>query len=88
MVIVALFLGVALVVGGERYRNIRAVMQELQGTLPDGGRLDHAPLALRHRRPARCSWWRRRDGRLLGSLAQFIAVVIGSTLFHGVVVLP
>ena len=29
-----------------------------------------------------------QDGRLLGSLAQFIAVVIGSTLFHGVVVLP
>jgi len=87
VVIVALFLGVALVVGGERYRNIRAVMQELQELclMVVGWIMHLSPFGIG---ALLLQLVATQDGRLLGSLAQFIAVVIGSTLFHGVVVLP
>ncbi|MBI2307424.1 MAG: dicarboxylate/amino acid:cation symporter [Rhodocyclales bacterium] len=87
VLIVALFLGVALVVGGERYRNLRALLEELQELclMVVGWIMHLAPLgiaALLLRLVA------TQDTRLLGSLGEFIAVVIGSTLFHGAVVLP
>ena len=87
VVIVALFLGVALVVGGERYRNIRAVMQELQELclMVVGWIMHLSPFGIG---ALLLQLVATQDGRLLGSLAQFIAVVIGSTLFHGIVVLP
>lgn len=87
VVIVALFLGIALVVGGERYRNLRALLQELQELclMVVGWIMHLAPLgiaALLLRLVA------TQDTRLFGSLGEFIAVVIGSTLFHGAIVLP
>ncbi len=87
VVIVALFLGVALVVGGERYRNIRAVMQELQELclMVVGWIMHLSPFGIG---ALLLQLVATQDGRLLESLAQFIAVVIGSTLFHGIVVLP
>lgn len=87
VVTVALFFGIALVIGGERYRNLRVVMQEINELcLQVVGWIMHiAPFgiaALLLRLVA------TQDSALLGSLAHFIAVVIGSTLFHGVIVLP
>ena len=87
VVIVALFLGIALVVGGERYRNLRVLLDELQALclMVVGWIMHLAPLgiaALLLRLVA------TQDTRLLGSLGEFIAVIIGSTLFHGIIVLP
>jgi Na+/H+-dicarboxylate symporter len=87
IVIVALFLGIALVIGGERYRNIRILIQELQelclmivGWIMRLAPLDLAALLLQ--------LVASRQGGLLQSLAHFIVVVTGTTLFHGLVVLP
>lgn len=87
VVIVALILGIALVVGGERYRNLRALLQELQELcLMIVGWIMHlAPFGIA---ALLLQLVATQKTDLLASLAQFIAVVIGSTLFHGVVVLP
>lgn len=87
VVIVALFFGVALVAGGERYNNLRGMIQELQELCLQivGWIMYLAPLgiaALLLRLVA------TQQGDLLVSLGYFIAVVIGSTLFHGIIVLP
>jgi Na+/H+-dicarboxylate symporter len=87
IVVFALFLGVALVVGGERYRNILQLMQEgLELMLRLVGWIMHlAPLgimALLARLLA------TQNPELLSSLAKFVVVVIVTTLLHGFVVLP
>ena len=87
VVIVALFFGIALVAGGERYNNLRVMIQELQELCLQivGWIMYLAPLgiaALLLRLVA------TQKGDLLVSLGHFIAVVIGSTLFHGIIVLP
>ena len=87
IVIIALFLGIALVIGGERYRNIRHLVGELQELcLMIVGWIMHvAPLGLA---ALLLQLVGTQNAALLASLAHFIAVVIGSTLFHGVIVLP
>ncbi len=87
IVIVALFLGIALVVGGERYRNIRALIEELQELcLRIVGWIMHlAPFGLA---ALLLQLVATQDGGLLRSLGHFILVVTGTTLFHGIVVLP
>jgi len=87
IVIFALFLGIALVIGGERYRNILMLLQEtLELTLRIVGWIMHlAPagiMALLAQLVA------TQDPALLGSLAKFVTVVLGTTLLHGFVVLP
>jgi len=87
VVIVALVMGVALVVGGERYRNLRLVVSELQELclLVVSWVMVMAPLgiaALLLRLVA------TQNSQLLVTLGHFIAVIVGTTLFHGVVVLP
>jgi Na+/H+-dicarboxylate symporter len=83
----ALILGIALVMGGERYKNILVLLQE---TLEICMRI--------------VSWIMRlaplgifalllklvvlQDATMLSTLAKFIVVILGTTLFHGVVVLP
>jgi len=87
VVVFALFVGVAIVVGGERYRNILNLLQEL------------FELTMRI-----VSWIMRlsplgimalliklvatQDVALLSSVGKFIAVIIGTTLLHGIVILP
>ena len=87
VVVFALILGIALVMGGERYKNILALLQEA---------LEVCMLIV--------SWIMRlaplgifalllklvvlQDATMLATLGKFIAVVLGTTLFHGVVVLP
>ena len=87
IVVVALFLGIALVVGGERYRQIRTLIEELQELcLRIVGWIMHlAPLGLA---ALLLQLVATQDSALLGSLAHFIVVVTGTTLFHGVIVLP
>lgn len=87
IVIVALFLGIALVIGGERYRNIRNLMTELQELclMVVGWIMRLAPFGLA---ALLLQLVATQNGALLASLGHFIAVIIGSTLFHGVIVLP
>ena len=87
IVIIALFLGIALVVGGERYRNLRTLLQELQELclLVVGWIMRLAPLGLA---ALLLQLVASQQGALLQSLAHFIVVVTGTTLFHGLVVLP
>ncbi len=87
VVVVALFLGIALVVGGERYRQIRALLQELQELclMVVGWIMHLAPVGIA---ALLLQLVATQDDRLLGSLGHFIAVIVGSTLFHGVVILP
>ena len=87
VVVIALFLGIALVVGGERYKNVRVLIQELQELclLIVGWIMRLAPLGIA---ALLLQLVASQNNALLYSLAHFIAVVIGSTLFHGIVVLP
>ena len=87
VVIVALFLGIALVIGGERYRNLRLLIQELQELclMIVGWIMRLAPLGIA---ALLLQLVASQNSALLGSLLHFIAVVIGSTLFHGVIILP
>src|SRR5574343_70392 len=87
IVIVALFLGIALVAGGERYRNIRTLMEELQALcLSIVGWIMHlAPFGLA---ALLLQLVASQQSALLVSLGHFIVVVTGTTLFHGLIVLP
>lgn len=87
VVMVALFLGIALVVGGDRYRNIRRIIEELQELclLVVGWIMRLAPLGIA---ALLLQLVASQNVALLGSLAHFITVVFGTTLFHGIVVLP
>ena len=87
IVTIALFLGVALVVGGERYRNLRLLIQELQELclMIVGWIMRLAPFGLA---ALLLQLVPTQEGGLLKSLGHFIVVVTGTTLFHGLVVLP
>ena len=87
IVMIALFLGIALVVGGERFRQIRTLIDELQELcLRIVGWIMHlAPLGLA---ALLLQLVATQQGALLASLGHFIVVVTGTTLFHGLVVLP
>ncbi len=87
IVVIALILGVALVVGGDRYRNIRTLIQELQELclLIVGWIMRLAPLGLA---ALLLQLVASQKGELLLSLGHFIVVVTGTTLFHGLIVLP
>ncbi|HSH73784.1 MAG TPA: dicarboxylate/amino acid:cation symporter [Methylophilaceae bacterium] len=87
VVIFGLFTGIALVVGGARYRNILVLLQEFLDLimLIVGWIMVLAPLgifALLIKLVA------TQDVTLLASLGKFVAVVAGTTLLHGAVVLP
>ena len=87
VVIIALFLGIALVVGGERYKNLRTLIQELQELCLRivGWIMRLAPYGIA---ALLLQLVATQQSSLLSSLIEFIVVVIGTTLFHGVVVLP
>jgi Na+/H+-dicarboxylate symporter len=87
IVMIALFLGIALVVGGERYRNIRVLIQELQELclMIVSWIMRLAPLGIA---ALLMQLVASQQGGVLRSLAHFIVVVTGTTLFHGIVVLP
>ncbi|MEK6735359.1 MAG: dicarboxylate/amino acid:cation symporter [Pseudomonadota bacterium] len=87
VVIFALLFGIALVIGGERYRNILTFMQEflelilmlvnwIMRLAPFGIMALLLQLVV------------TQDIDLLSILIKFVAIVIGVTLLHGLVVLP
>lgn len=83
----SLILGITLVMGGERYRNILSLLQEgLDITMQIVGWVMRlAPLGIM---ALLIKLVAVQDVAMLGTLAKFVAVVIGTTLLHGVVILP
>jgi len=87
VVIFSLFLGIALVMGGERFKNILAMLQEgLEITMTIVGWVMRlAPLGIM---ALLIKLVAMQDVAMLSTLAKFVAVVMGTLLFHGMVVLP
>lgn len=87
VVIFALLLGIALVVGGERYRNILILMQEFLELIMMlvGWIMRLAPFGIM---ALLLQLVATQDTNLLETLIKFVAIVLGTTLLHGVVVLP
>jgi len=87
VVIFALFLGIALVMGGDRYKNILVLLEEgLEITM----RMVNWVMVLAPYGVAALliKLVATQDISMLGTLAEFVAVVAGTLLFHGIVVLP
>jgi Na+/H+-dicarboxylate symporter len=87
VVIFALFLGVALVMGGDRYKNILLLLEEaLEVTMRIVNWImllaPYGIAALLIKLVA------TQDVAMLSTLAHFVGVVAGTLLFHGIVVLP
>lgn len=87
VVVFALILGVALVIGGDRFQHVHAMLQELLDItmLIVGWVMRLAPwgiMALLIQLIA------VQDVAMLGTLAKFVAVVTASMLVHGLVLLP
>ena len=87
VVIFALLLGIALVVGGERYRNILTLMQEFLELILMlvGWIMRLAPFGIM---ALLLQLVATQDTSLLTTLIKFVVIVLGTTLLHGVVVLP
>ncbi len=87
VVIFAILLGIALVIGGERYRNILALMQEFLEVILMlvGWIMRLAPLGIM---ALLLQLVVAQDVQLLSTMVQFVALVMGITLLHGIVVLP
>lgn len=87
VVVFALLLGIALVIGGERYKNILVLLQELLELMLMlvGWIMRLAPLGIM---ALLLKLAATQDIALLGTLAEFVVLVVGTTLLHGVVVLP
>jgi Na+/H+-dicarboxylate symporter len=87
VVVFALLLGISLVVGGERYANILILLQELLELMLMlvGWIMRLAPLGIM---ALLLKLAATQDAALLATLVEFIAVVVTTTLLHGVVVLP
>jgi len=87
IVMFSLFIGIAIVAGGERYRNLLAILQEIfeLSLRIVGWIMIIAPLGIM---ALLAKLIATQDTNLLGTLIKFIAVIMGTTLFHGVIVLP
>jgi Na+/H+-dicarboxylate symporter len=87
VLIFALFLGVALVIGGERYKNILTLLQEFLEIVMQMVRwiMTLAPFGIM---ALLIKLVVMQDLALLSTLGKFAAVVAGSLLLHGVVILP
>lgn len=87
VVMFALILGVSLVVGGERFNNIRVLLEEVLAVtmLIVGWVMRLAPLGIM---ALLMKLIAVQDAAMLGTLLKFVAVVVGTLLLHGVVLLP
>jgi Na+/H+-dicarboxylate symporter len=87
VVIFALILGIALVMGGERYKNILALLQE---GLEIAMRIVSWVMVLAPFGIAALliKLVATQDVAMIGTLAKFVAVVVSTTLIHGVIILP
>lgn len=87
VVMFALILGISLVVGGERFNNIRVLLEEVFAVtmLIVGWVMRLAPLGIM---ALLIKLVAVQDAAMLGTLLKFVAVVVGTLLLHGVVLLP
>jgi Na+/H+-dicarboxylate symporter len=87
VVVFALILGIALVIGGERYKNLLLLLQELLEItlLIVGWIMRLAPFGIM---ALLVNLAATQDAALITTLAYFVAVVIGTTLVHGLIALP
>jgi len=87
VVMFALILGVTLVMGGERFQHLRSLLQEALDVtmLIVGWVMRLAPLGIM---ALLIKLVAVQDVAMLGTLAKFVAVVAGTLLLHGVIVLP
>jgi Na+/H+-dicarboxylate symporter len=87
LVVIALIVGVALVQGGERYPVIGRAMEELQdlSLFVVNIIMKIAPIGIA---ALLAKLVATQDMALLETMARFVAVVLGTTIFHGVVILP
>lgn len=87
VVIFALFLGVGLVMGGDRFKTIQMFFNEgLALSMQIVNWIMHlAPLGIA---ALLMQLVAVQDTNMISTLAVFMSVVIGTTLFHGVIVLP
>jgi Na+/H+-dicarboxylate symporter len=87
VVVFALILGIALVIGGERYSATLKVLSELLdlSLMIVNWIMRLAPLGIM---ALLIKLVATQEAALLATLAKFIVVIIGTTLFHGVVMLP
>ena len=87
VVVFALILGIALVVGGERYRNLLLLLQELLeiSLMIVGWIMRLAPLGIM---ALLINLAATQDAALIKTLGYFVVVVIGTTLVHGMIALP
>jgi len=83
----ALILGITLVMGGKRFKNILSLLQEgLDVTMHIVSWVMRlAPLGIM---ALLIKLITVQDATMLGTLAKFVAVIVGTTLVHGVVLLP
>ena len=87
VVMFALMLGIALVMGGERFKHLHLLLQEALDVtmLIVEWVMRLAPLGIMALLIKLVAW---QDVAMLAILAKFVAVVVGTLLLHGVVVLP
>ncbi|SEN31140.1 dicarboxylate/amino acid:cation symporter [Nitrosomonas marina] len=87
VVVFALLLGIALVIGGERYRNILVLMQEFLELILMlvGWIMRLAPFGIM---ALLLQLVATQDTGLLNTLIKFVGIVMGTTILHGLVVLP
>ncbi|SDU36632.1 dicarboxylate/amino acid:cation symporter [Halopseudomonas salegens] len=87
VVVFALFMGIALVAGGERYRSILTVFQEFLELLLQmvGWIMRLAPFGIL---ALLIGLVAEQDAALLITMLGFVVLVFATTLLHGVVVLP
>lgn len=83
----SMFMGVALVMGGERYRNILVLLQELfeLSLRIVSWIMIIAPLGIM---ALLAKLMATQNTELLATLLKFVVVILGTTLFHGLIVLP
>ncbi len=87
VVMFALMLGVALVMGGERFSQLHLLLQQVLDVtmLIVGWIMRLAPLGIM---ALLIKLVAGQDIAMLGILAKFVAVIVGTLLLHGMVVLP
>ena len=87
VVMFALILGVALVMGGDRYKHILALLQEALDVtmLIVGGVMRLAPLGIM---ALLIKLVAVQNMAILNTLAKLVAVIVGTLLVHGILILP
>ena len=87
IVMFSLFTGIALVVGGDRYKNLLVLLQEIfeLSLRIVGWIMVIAPLGIM---ALLAKLIATQNAALLETLIKFVAVIMGTTLFHGLIVLP